>query len=394
MSYEVEKIVDSRFVRGRHEFLIKWKGYPDEQNTWEPENNLDNCQDALTEFHKRIRANMDAKSKKRVTKRKTSVESQTESSLDHHPTHAKKITTDSRRPSARSSSSKSSPKGVHVNSSTSELASGSETSFTKDESRVKKIINRTTKEANSSGVSVKGKKNQSKNKPTNNKSRESTKLTDFPDFVRIHRQTVEFVNYLYNDEFSNQKCVPILNPDASKKEFDKKKLRHVYAELFSPRKYLCIVEGYDCCVIVDEEDVSGTRALMEFRISKKAHESLLKKVRDQIEALESQICLLYANLCGRYHIPPDSERREDLEWRMQTCKEIRDLVTDKYLVQKKLFTGELLSKSENAGLDLLFRHREQFRRDPDPPIHIAKIESDVIAFHREFYLDGLKELLE
>ena len=139
--------------------------------------------------------------------------------------------------------------------------------------------------------------------------------------------------------------------------------------------------------------MKGTNAFGEFVVTKKAHETLLRRVRDQIESLESQICLLYTNLCGRYNIPPDSERCSDLQWRIQTCKDIRDLVTDKYLVQKKLFTGELLAKSTNAGLDILFHHREQFRKDPDPPIHITKIEDDVIAFHREFYLDGLRELL-
>ena len=38
--YEVEKIVKARKRKGKREFLIKWKGYPESQNTWEPESNL------------------------------------------------------------------------------------------------------------------------------------------------------------------------------------------------------------------------------------------------------------------------------------------------------------------------------------------------------------------
>mmetsp|Transcript_8379 Transcript_8379/g.12989 ORF Transcript_8379/g.12989 Transcript_8379/m.12989 type:complete len:94 (-) Transcript_8379:35-316(-) len=44
--YEVEKVVDHRYRKtafpdGSHdEYLIKWKGYPSSENTWEPESNL------------------------------------------------------------------------------------------------------------------------------------------------------------------------------------------------------------------------------------------------------------------------------------------------------------------------------------------------------------------
>ena len=36
--YEVEKIVAGPNAKG--EYLIKWEGYPDDQNTWEPEEHL------------------------------------------------------------------------------------------------------------------------------------------------------------------------------------------------------------------------------------------------------------------------------------------------------------------------------------------------------------------
>jgi len=39
--YNVEAIVGYRRKNGRKEYLIKWKGYSEEENTWEPESNLD-----------------------------------------------------------------------------------------------------------------------------------------------------------------------------------------------------------------------------------------------------------------------------------------------------------------------------------------------------------------
>jgi hypothetical protein len=51
MEYEVEKILaHSGRNPGKRRFLVKWRGYAVEHNTWEPEKNLTNCQEALQEY--------------------------------------------------------------------------------------------------------------------------------------------------------------------------------------------------------------------------------------------------------------------------------------------------------------------------------------------------------
>ena len=50
--YEVEEVIDSQLKRGKLEYLVKWFGYMDDHNTWEPKSNLDNSKKTINNFHK------------------------------------------------------------------------------------------------------------------------------------------------------------------------------------------------------------------------------------------------------------------------------------------------------------------------------------------------------
>ena len=54
--YEVERVLDQRRGLRTVEYLIKWKGYDDSENTWEPRYNLTNSRKALRDFHRRSQA--------------------------------------------------------------------------------------------------------------------------------------------------------------------------------------------------------------------------------------------------------------------------------------------------------------------------------------------------
>lgn len=67
--YIVEKIIDSRInEKGVKEYLLKWIGYEEKDNTWEPEENLD-CPGLIEAFEKE-KAKREAE-----RKRKSSIQS-------------------------------------------------------------------------------------------------------------------------------------------------------------------------------------------------------------------------------------------------------------------------------------------------------------------------------
>ena len=50
--YEVEKILNKKRFREKDRYLVWWKEYTAEENTWEPRENLGNAEDLVKEFEK------------------------------------------------------------------------------------------------------------------------------------------------------------------------------------------------------------------------------------------------------------------------------------------------------------------------------------------------------
>jgi len=53
--FEVEKILNKRTIRGKKKFLVRWKGYMAEEDTWESRKNLENAKELVKEFEREYR---------------------------------------------------------------------------------------------------------------------------------------------------------------------------------------------------------------------------------------------------------------------------------------------------------------------------------------------------
>ena len=55
-NFEVEEIVNHRYRKGKIQYLIRWKNYGAEDDTWEPHENLDCPKNGMVlAYHKQVR---------------------------------------------------------------------------------------------------------------------------------------------------------------------------------------------------------------------------------------------------------------------------------------------------------------------------------------------------
>ncbi|CAL9781370.1 unnamed protein product [Musa acuminata subsp. burmannicoides] len=63
--YEIEGIRKKRVRKGQIQYLIKWRGWPETANTWEPFENIQSCADVIEAFEERSRSPRSRKRKRR-----------------------------------------------------------------------------------------------------------------------------------------------------------------------------------------------------------------------------------------------------------------------------------------------------------------------------------------
>jgi len=67
--YVVERIIKKRVVKGKVEYYLKWVGYGEEDNTWEPKDNLD-CPELIEKFEEDLKTEEGADKAKPAEKTK------------------------------------------------------------------------------------------------------------------------------------------------------------------------------------------------------------------------------------------------------------------------------------------------------------------------------------
>lgn len=61
--YSVEKILNKRVTKGKVEYYLKWKGYNENENSWEPVENL-NCKKLIKQFEEKLKKEAKEKEKR------------------------------------------------------------------------------------------------------------------------------------------------------------------------------------------------------------------------------------------------------------------------------------------------------------------------------------------
>lgn len=79
--YEVDSIIDSKLVKGRAKYRIRWKGWDESDDTWQFEDEL-NCPDLIRAFTKKNGKSTPKKGKPKGKKRKNNSGSEDDNSDD------------------------------------------------------------------------------------------------------------------------------------------------------------------------------------------------------------------------------------------------------------------------------------------------------------------------
>ena len=53
--WKVERILNKRKVQGKDKYLVRWKGFTAEEDTWESRENLENAMELVEEFEREYR---------------------------------------------------------------------------------------------------------------------------------------------------------------------------------------------------------------------------------------------------------------------------------------------------------------------------------------------------
>ncbi|XP_049872163.1 chromobox protein homolog 5-like [Pectinophora gossypiella] len=105
--YVVEKVLDKRTVKGKTQYLLKWKGYKEEESTWEPVENLD-CEELIKTFEENLKEKQKTEKKKPEDRGKKRVRESSEETSTSRKGRATSVSSaDEHKESKRSKDDKS-----------------------------------------------------------------------------------------------------------------------------------------------------------------------------------------------------------------------------------------------------------------------------------------------
>ena len=94
--FEVEKIIDKRVQKGQEQFRVRWKGFEEKDDTWEPRKNL-NCPEKVQVFEEQEKSSEDSKAGEPTLRKLVSQEDEKTGTLTGHQNHSTEIAREDHR---------------------------------------------------------------------------------------------------------------------------------------------------------------------------------------------------------------------------------------------------------------------------------------------------------